>query len=169
MAIQIARKLRCPILVDNPVKKGGANGMKTFSLKSLMILEQIDQHVTEKHIPLVDGLILNREDGQDRWLIEAYVDVSHKAYFETLQWKEDLMIQVKITKESNEPATFLTSIIGVNMIGQKMNILFLGKIVDVRRGEAQAVLKELVHEGYEGEKLIKRFQQKMKRKERNRA
>lgn len=136
--------------------------MKTFKLKSLMILEHVDQQVQERVIPLIDGLIINREDQKATWLIEAYVDASYEDYLREVKLQEDVMIQVKITKESNEPATFITSITSVNMIGDQMNILFLGKMVDLRRGEAQKVLKQLVHEGYEGEVLLEHFRKKMK-------
>lgn len=139
--------------------------MKTFKLKSLIIVNHVDKQVETKDIPLIDGLIINQEDGEDQWLIEAYVDGSHEEYFKELQRKEDIMIQVKITKESNDPATFITSMTGLNIIGENMNVLFLGKMVDLRRGEAQNILEELVHEGYEGEALIELFQRKMKMKE----
>ncbi len=139
--------------------------MKTFKLKSLIILNHVDKQVEKKVIPLIDGLIINREDGKDQWLVEAYVDKTFEDYFRKLQDKEDIMIEVKITKETNEPATFITSITGVNSIGSNMNVLFLGQMIDLKRGEAQHILEQLVHDGYEGEKLIELFQRKMKIKD----
>ncbi len=137
--------------------------MKTFKLKSLMILEHADEHVQEKTISLIDGLIINREDQEATWLIEAYVDASYEDYFNQVKLQEDVMIQVKITKETNEPATFITSIIGVNKIEQNINVLFIGKMVDVRSGKAQKILKELVDKGYEGKILIECFRKKMRK------
>lgn len=139
--------------------------MKTFKLKSLIILNHADKQVEKEVIPLIDGLIINREDGKDQWLIEAYIDQTFEDYFIHLQNKEDVMIEVKITKETNEPATFITSITSVNKIGNNMNVLFLGQMIDLKRGEAQHVLEQLVHEGYEGDQLIERFQRQMKIKD----
>ncbi|HLR14673.1 MAG TPA: YwpF family protein [Bacillota bacterium] len=139
--------------------------MKTFKLKSLIIVNHVDKKVEKEKIPLIDGLIINREDGEDQWLIEAYVSGDYEEYFKELEKKDDVMIQVKITKETNDPATFITTVTGLNSIGENMNVLFLGEMVDLRRGEAQNILEKLVHEGYEGEDLIERFQRKMKMKQ----
>lgn len=136
--------------------------LKTFKLKSLLIVNHVDKQVEKEEILLIDGLTIDREDGEDQWLIEAYVSGEYEEYFRELEKKEDVMIQVKITKETNDPATFITTVTGLNIIDENMNVLFLGKMVDLRRGEAQNILEKLVHEGYEGEDLIERFKRKMK-------
>ncbi|MDV2888427.1 YwpF family protein, partial [Alkalihalophilus pseudofirmus] len=54
--------------------------MKTFKLFSLDVLED-DQSVV---VPLVDGLVLNKEDDQSTWLLEAYTDLELYDYFNAI-------------------------------------------------------------------------------------
>ncbi|HEX6595186.1 MAG TPA: YwpF family protein [Bacillota bacterium] len=134
--------------------------MKTFKLKSLRIIESIKAEIIEHDIELLDGLIINREDEHDRWLVEAYVDQQYMDLFKRLQReREEIMIEVKITKKSNLPATFITSIIGINTIGERMNVLFMGKIVDQRKSKIEKMLRSLITKGYQGEELLEKFKQ----------
>src|SRR5699024_12551418 len=73
--------------------------------------------------------------------------------------REEIMLEVKITKKSNPPATFITSIIGINTIGDQMNVLFMGKIVDQRQSKIEETLRTLIQKGYQGEELLDRFKQ----------
>ncbi|PAV28796.1 hypothetical protein CIL05_14305 [Virgibacillus profundi] len=136
--------------------------MKTFKLNNLEIIEQQDEDIIQNRIPLKDGLIINREDDQNRWVIEAYVEHSYLEFFKNLDEKdEEILIQVKITKETNEPATFITSIIGINEIGAHMNILFMGTIVDQRKHKIEEQLTALIEEGFQGEELLNKFKEIM--------
>jgi len=132
--------------------------MKTFKLKALEVIEKVDEEMIQNKVPLLDGLIINREDDQNQWVIEAYIDHSYLDYFTALREKNDeVIIQVKITKESNAPAIFMTSIIGVNEIDSRMNVLFKGKIIDRHKDEIEEMLGSLIEEGYQGEDLLMEF------------
>jgi hypothetical protein len=132
--------------------------VKTFKLKSLEVFDQKEEEIMQHNIPLLDGLIINREDDQDQWTIEAFIDKSHLSFFEKLKEEaEEIMLQVKITKESNEPATFITSIMGINEIGENMNILFVGTIVDRRINKIEEMLTSLIEKGYQGNDLLEKF------------
>jgi len=133
--------------------------MKTFKLKSLKIVEKKNRDFFQKKIPLIDGLVINREDEQSRWLVEAYVTNEYLDYFKTLEKREGIMINVKISKETNDPATFITSIINITEIDQRLSILFMGTIIDRRQTNIEAMLKQLIEEGYEGKDLLERFKQ----------
>ncbi|GAB3793069.1 YwpF family protein [Virgibacillus kimchii] len=134
--------------------------MKTFKLKSLEIFDQQEEEILQHRIPLLDGLIINREDDKDQWTIEAFLEKSYLSFFEKLKDEnEEIMVQVKITKESNEPATFITSIIGINQIGEYMNILFVGNIVDRRINKIEEMLTSLIEEGYQGDDLLEKFKE----------
>ncbi|RLL45165.1 hypothetical protein D8M04_09905 [Oceanobacillus piezotolerans] len=103
--------------------------MKTFMLKKLHIMKT-DNH-DGKDIALIDGLIINREDNDNYWLIEAYIEKSYKDFFQKLKEnEEELLLEVKISKENNKPAMFTTHIIEINDIGENMNVLFKGIIVE---------------------------------------
>ena len=134
--------------------------MKTFKLKSLKIIEDKNEDIISTDIALLDGLTINREDEENAWIIEAYTEQSYLDFFRRLQTENDeVLIEVKITKESNQPATFLTTIIDVNEIGDKMNVLFRGTIVDKQKSKIQEMLTSLVEEGYQGELLLEKFKE----------
>src|SRR5690625_7577697 len=98
--------------------------MKTFMLKAIDIIE----NSSRKKVELIDGLIINREDEENQWIIEAYIDQKYLNYFQKLQnQNEKVMIEVKITKETNDPATFITSMIGLNKIGTRSEERRVGK------------------------------------------
>jgi YwpF-like protein len=136
--------------------------MKTFKLKLLNIMEEKDGEIMPHKIELLDGLIINREDENNQWTIEAYLDKSYLPFFEEL-WKQkpEILIQVKITKESNDTATFITTIIDINEIGSHINVLFLGNIVDKRKASIEALLTTLIDKGYQGEELLDKFKETM--------
>ncbi|WP_067730090.1 YwpF-like family protein [Oceanobacillus damuensis] len=133
--------------------------MKTFKLKKLEVVDHNDE-IDQKSIPLLDGLIINREDDNSQWLIEAYIEKSNYDYFNRIyENKEEIMVQATITKETNEPATFITTVLGVNEIGDHMNVLFIGKIIDSRKSIVEELLTDLINQGYQGKELLKKFKE----------
>lgn len=136
--------------------------MKTFKLNSLSILESKNDTFKEHPIELIDGLIINREDEEGQWLAEAYCDNKYKNFFLDLnEQSETVIINVKITKETNAPVTFDTSIVGVNDMGDCMNVLFIGKMIDRDKRFIEDLLSGLINEGYQGEELLERFKNLM--------
>lgn len=133
--------------------------MKTFKLKGLKVMRNKEDIVKTKEIPLHDGLVINRED-ELGWLIEAYVDVQFWDYFKSIKDTNDLMIQIKITREENDPAFFVTNIVSINEIGtDRMNVLFQGKIVDHSKRRIEKLLETIVEEGYQGRSLLEKFKE----------
>ncbi|WP_284139293.1 YwpF family protein [Virgibacillus sp. LDC-1] len=132
--------------------------MKTFKLKSLKIKESVKDELFHHDIELMDGLIINREDEKNRWITEAYMD---KRYYDLIhrlrEERDELMIEVKITKESNSPATFISKIISINDIGEHINVLFMGTIIDQRIQNIEQMLRDLINQGYHGEELLTQF------------
>jgi hypothetical protein len=132
--------------------------MKTFLLKALQIVESQNEEILKTDIDLLDGLIINREDDNNTWLIEALLDKKYLAFFMEMKEKqEQVMIEVKISKLTNAPATFITSIDSINKIGKHINVMFMGKIIDKRNSKIEEMLSELIEKGYEGEELLIRF------------
>lgn len=133
--------------------------MKTFKLKGLQVMPDEEDLVESKEIQLHDGLVINREDDLG-WLIEAYIDRSYWDYFQRLVPSEELMIQIKITREENDPAFFVTKIVGINEIGKdKMNVLFQGKIIDHSKRRIEKMLEMIIEEGYQGRSLLEKFKE----------
>lgn len=133
--------------------------MKTFKLKGLKVMRNKEDLVKTKDIELFDGLVINRED-ELGWLIEAYIDLKHWDYFFSIKDVKELMIQIKITREENDPAFFVTNIVSINKIGKDcMNVLFQGKIVDHSKRRIEKMLEMIVEEGYQGRSLLEKFKE----------
>jgi len=128
--------------------------MKTFKLISLQVVEEgslVD-------INLVDGLIISQENAQSTWLIEAFIEKSYDAYFQQLAKKNgEIILQVVITKKENSPAAFETKIITIKELENHISILFEGKLKKTNNDYAEIVLKKLINQGLDGEKLFNEF------------
>lgn len=136
--------------------------MKSFKLVGLEIMSNEDDGIERRKIDLYDGLVINRED-ELGWLIEAFIDSEHLAYFQQHREAREIMIKVKITREDNDPAFFITKITSVNEITkEKMNVLFQGTIIDHRKSKIEEMLKMIIEEGYQGESLLRKFKELMK-------
>lgn len=137
--------------------------MKTFKLVSMQIWDE-DELVD---VELEDGLIINKEDENSRWLLEAFIDKKHLSFFSNLRKKEiDVPLQVVITKKDNDPAHFITKIASINEFEEHMSVLFLGSIRHKRNEFAEILLSDLVSKGLSGEKLLAEFKGQMKRAQR---
>src|SRR5699024_916740 len=133
--------------------------MKTFKLKGLQIVADEKKDIAPQKIPLIDGLIINRED-EIGWLIEAFIESSHRTYFKDLEDTDELMIKVKITREDNDSALLITKVIGVNdSSDERMNVIFQSDLVDHRKSRIEELLEEILEQGYQGVSLLKKFKE----------
>lgn len=137
--------------------------MKTFKLVSLQLVEEkglVD-------IELDDGLIINKEDEKSSWLLEAFVDKSYLEYFKKrADDKDELTIQVVITKKENDPAAFQTKITSISELENHISILFEGSLRRTKNDYAELLLQDLLDKGYSGDSLIDEFKEKMHSKPR---
>lgn len=118
-----------------------------------------EEVVEPEDIELIDGLVINREDDLG-WLVEAYIDRSYWDYFEDMQKIKEVMIQIKITREENDPAFFVSEIASINEVGEnKMNVLFQGEIVDHSKRRIEKMLEMIIEEGYQGRSLLEKFKE----------
>ncbi|MFI8687661.1 YwpF-like family protein [Rossellomorea sp. NPDC077527] len=132
--------------------------MKTFKVISLQVVENDELRDFE----LVDGLIINKEDGQKTWLVETYLSNEYIEFFQGAQQsKEDLEIQVVISHKANDPAAFMMSIRCIKEMDDHISIMFEGKLKKQRNEYAEILLDDLVQKGYTGEELIRQFREKM--------
>lgn len=136
--------------------------MKSFKLVSLEVMENEEDGIKRRKIKLYDGLVINRED-QLGWLIEAFIDNEHLEYFQEHRTAKEMMIKVKITREDNDPAFFITQVVSMNEItDEKINVLFQGSIIDHRKSKIEEMLQMIIEEGYQGESLLRKFKELMK-------
>jgi len=132
--------------------------MKTFKLIKLNVIHEQEEGFEKNSIPLIDGLIINREDENNHWLIEAYVGAQQLEYFKSIhEQDEEFVLEAKITKTTNQPAYFLVKLLALNEIGEGFNVLFLGTIVDYKKEQVEQMLQHLIEEGYQGEELLEMF------------
>ncbi|OJT66022.1 YwpF-like family protein [Bacillus altitudinis] len=134
--------------------------MKTFRLIDLKI-ELDPKQDKMSSIPLRDGLIINKEDGENHWMIEALIPKKHRQVFEVLfQQHTEVKILVTITKENNRPVHLLVQVKNIVALEENISVLLDGKMITNRyRTETEEVLKDLVKEGLSGEKLLDAFKQ----------
>lgn len=135
--------------------------MKSFKLISLQLVTEDIQLV---EIPLTDGLIINKESGDNTWLLEAFVEEDHFKQFESSLPPIDgeATLQAVITKKDNEPALFKTKLKTVKQVGPHFDLLFLGQIQNIRTKYAELLLENLIQEGLNGEELIQEFKDKIR-------
>lgn len=138
------------------------NELKTFKLVELLIVDYESDDYKTVSVPLIDGLIINREDKENRWLVEAYIKREWLDFFKKLEkhYKE-LIIHVRITTMSNDLATCVSSIIDINEIGENMNVLLLGTMANRRTTTVERILKELKEKGVKGKELLVELQKQL--------
>jgi hypothetical protein len=131
--------------------------MKTFKLISLQIID--DSEALD--ITLHDGLIINKEDERNRWLIEAYVGANYHDFFtKLLEADKETPAQVVISKKENDPASFTTRVLSVKKIDGRLSVLFEG-FLKRSKNYAELLLSNLIEKGLSGEELLSEFREKM--------
>lgn len=135
--------------------------MKSFKLFSLDVVD----NDTSVEVPLVDGLILNKEDEHSTWLLEAYTDLSLYDYFKNIsEQKRDIIVEAVITKKENAPAYFQTKICSLTKFDKHISVLFEGKIRRNKSDYSALLLESLLQKGLEGPALLTEFRDKMQSK-----
>ncbi|MEC1750581.1 YwpF-like family protein [Bacillus mojavensis] len=136
--------------------------MKTFKLVDLNV-ERVDKEKKSiEQFPLIDGLIINKEDGENHWLIEALVPKEHMSFFDQLQKKQaEVKVFVTITKKSNRPAQLTAAVKNIAELEESISVLIYGQMVTRKQQGTETILESLVKEGYTGAKLIEAFKQKI--------
>lgn len=132
--------------------------MKTFKLVGL----QVVRDDIEEDIPLIDGLIINKEDDKNRWLIETYIDKQYEPLFAELQQEHaEFRLQVVISNVNNDPANVIASVRSITPMNDRASVLMDGHIVRSKTDWAETVLAGLVEQGLQGEALLKEFKHQL--------
>jgi hypothetical protein len=136
--------------------------MKTFKLVSFQVVD----NETILDIELADGLIINKEDENNTWLIEVLTNSSHQDFFENAyQDQRDFIIRVVITKKENDPVSFHIKVCSVQKLENNISIMLKGTLKrNSRRNYAEVLLKELLDKGLNGDNLLGEFKEQMKNK-----
>ncbi|RDI41625.1 YwpF family protein [Falsibacillus pallidus] len=135
--------------------------MKTFKLITLQIADNGDF----SEYPLIDGLIINKENERRTWLVEAFVEERYLEPFQAMERAgEDLDVQVVISHPANDPAFLSMHVSNIKKIGNKLSILMEGTIKKPRSEYAELLLTDLMEKGFTGGELLQEFKDKMETK-----
>ena len=136
--------------------------MKTFKLISLQIAG--DHGLIE--IALEDGLIINKEDENRTWLLEASVSASYEDYFQALLEDEKVLtLQLVISRVGNDPAFYYSKLFHIKKLdSEHISVLFKGTLNRSRNNYAVQVLANLIEKGLTGQELLNQFKKHMKLK-----
>ncbi|MFA9559603.1 YwpF-like family protein [Evansella sp. AB-rgal1] len=142
--------------------------LKTFKLCSLAMLFDNEQEkdyrpFRGKDIPIVDGLIINKEEAQKNWLLDAVVTKEWKSFFEDyLKRSEKFMAEVTITKRTNDPATLVCEVKSVRELKDHYSVHLEGILVVKKDDLSDMLLKNLISEGFTGDELFEEFKRRKK-------
>ncbi|HEY9577792.1 MAG TPA: YwpF family protein [Pseudobacillus sp.] len=135
--------------------------MKSFKIAGFYLAEQDDA----QEIELLDGLIINREDDKQSWLIELFVHPKYEEMFREFEKQEDeLKVQVLITHPNNDPALFSAQVRDLNTLEDGISVLLEGRLKQMRNEYAKQVLSDLVDKGFSGENLVNTFNTRLKQR-----
>lgn len=136
--------------------------MKTFKLISIEVFE----NDTFREIEMVDGLIINKEDEKNTWLIEIYTKPDQVDFFEkSLQNQDEQIIRVVITKKDNDPVSFHIRTRSITNLENNVSVMLQGTLKRTsRKNYSETLLKDLLDQGLNGESLMQEFKNKMKSK-----
>ncbi|WP_059103733.1 YwpF family protein [Shouchella shacheensis] len=141
--------------------------MKTFKLYTLHVLDGKEGSVQQHHIPLNDGLIINMENEEATWFIDAVVPKEHAPFFEKeLEEQRHLLVSVVITSKNNHPAVMITTIETTTDLEKDMSIVLKGKIVLGRDDILEDIFEDLLEEEYEQkEEMLIEFRKRVEQLE----
>ncbi|MGG3449036.1 YwpF family protein [Domibacillus aminovorans] len=127
--------------------------MKTFKVAEFFLEKEEISH----KIPLKDGLIINREDEKQSWLIELFLDESEELSIRRFHHISSLTARIAITDRGNDPAIFSVSMRGIQKLDHGISVLFDAQLRQRRNHYTKQVLDSLLKQGLEGEELLNTF------------
>ncbi len=144
----------------------GPDTMKTFKLHALQVIDGQQGKMKQNPIPLTDGLIINMENEEHTWFLDAVVSKEDAATFEREQEAErNLLVSVVITSKDNHPAVMITSIESITDLEHGKSIVLKGNIVSGRDDVLEDVFEDILEEGIELEEVLSEFKRRVEKLE----
>ncbi|RSL31962.1 hypothetical protein D7Z54_18465 [Salibacterium salarium] len=132
--------------------------MKTFRLVSIQLLLMQQDKINTRIVPLKEGLIINREETDKSWLIEAVVPTDDKEFFQEKQdRKETVVLEVIITDRNNEPAMMTGTVRDTIMLEDSISVMIDAKMAASKDDVSNLILEGVIEDGYTGDALLKEF------------
>ncbi|MEG0381344.1 MAG: YwpF family protein, partial [Kurthia sp.] len=96
------------------------------------------------------------------WILEMYVQEEYAEDFKKfVQTDEVIEVRAIISYPDNEPAGFRVVVKKIEHLNGQTSVLMQGNLKTQRRQYAELLLEKLVHDGLEGDELIKQFRSDM--------
>ncbi|MFC3886451.1 YwpF-like family protein [Bacillus songklensis] len=144
--------------------------MKTFKLVALEAASSNSKDTNYQTMELIDGLIINKENEENHWIIEALLPNTYLSYFEELSKQhQQVKLQATISKKSNAPANFSASIIGITKMKQHFSVLFKGLLTGNKAHSPEMILEDLIEQGLSGDALLQEFKRRLYEKRKTRS
>ncbi len=138
--------------------------MKTFKLYSFCLLEGSLGKVEQKSIPIKDGLIINLENAEQTWYIDAVFSKDELDYFKRIHEQEQhILVDVIITSKDNHPAAMISSVQTITELSEHISVLFDAKLAMKKDDVVADVLEDLVKKGYTNGSLLSEFRGEMEK------
>ncbi|MDQ0298475.1 hypothetical protein J2S78_000883 [Salibacterium salarium] len=135
--------------------------MKTFRLVTVQLLLMQDEQIITHDVPLEQGLIINREENDKSWLIEAVVPKNQETFFQDKQQREQMLVlEVIITDRHNDPALMTGTIRNVVMLNESVSVMIDAKMAANKDDISNLILEGLIEDGYTGDALLKEFSER---------
>ncbi|RSL34193.1 hypothetical protein D7Z54_06420 [Salibacterium salarium] len=135
--------------------------MKTFRLVTVQLLLMQDEQIITHDVPLDQGLIINREENDKSWLIEAVVPKNQETFFQDKQQREQMLVlEVIITDRHNDPALMKGTIRNVVMLNESVSVMIDAKMAANKDDISNLILEGLIEDGYRGDALLKEFSER---------
>ncbi len=131
--------------------------VKTYRLFSLRVFEGHENGVTQKNIPIENGLIIDVEDGDKKWLVDAIFEETDD--FSPVEG-QTLLIEVVITSKNNYPATMVVDVKKITTLSTKKSFLLEGHMAINRDEIIELILQGIVEEGISGTALLNEFKKR---------
>src|SRR5690625_254161 len=122
-------------------------------------MKEENESFKEQRVTFIDGLVIDREDDKDYWLIEVYMVKDYLELFQTLTNYDEILVKVKISKESNDPAYFITKVIKITPIIDDFTALLRGKLIKSQTKDVTTSLNELITVGYDRRTIFRKLKE----------
>ncbi|MGY4689145.1 YwpF family protein [Salibacterium sp. K-3] len=140
--------------------------MKTFRLVSLTLLLKAEENIEPYYVPLKEGLIINREEKDRTWLIEAVLPQQEDERFRSkMDTEEQMVLEVIITDQHNDPALMSGKVRQIVSLEKDISVMFDAAMAAGKDDVSNLILEELIGEGYSGEAILSEFTDRKKDQE----
>lgn len=129
--------------------------MKTFKLIALKLIQ--DNEAVD--IVFEDGLIIDKEEENKTWLIEAFTSNTYLDLFQrALKEDRELFVETVITRGDNVPVPFRVRVKSFRKLDTRITVLLEGTLEKSRNSNPEQPPEKLVKQGLTGKQLLKESQ-----------